>query len=215
MPAGTKNSTGCESMDFKKLYLSDMDRYGKASPERGLKKLHYYLRKAQAEKNKLFSLYYRWRYKRIREKFHIEIFPSMKLGKGLYIGHPFGITVNPKAVLGDNINLHKGVTVGQENRGPKKGVPTIGNSVWVGVNATIVGNITIGDDVLIAPNSYVNCSVPSHSVVFGNPCIIKRKYNATAHYINNPVPMSDPEKEKQIWCGEEAFLRSLEEEAGK
>ena len=47
-------------------------------------------------------------------------------------------------------------------------MPTIGNDVWIGVNATIVGKVSIGDDVLIAPNAFVNCDIPSHSVVFGN-----------------------------------------------
>ena len=58
-------------------------------------------------------------------------------------------------------------------------MPTIGDEVWIGVNTTIVGKVTIGDDVLIAPNAFVNCDIPSHSVVFGNPCIIKDKENAT------------------------------------
>ena len=61
------------------------------------------------------------------------------------------------------------MVIGQTNRGKNKGVPTIGNEVWIGINAAIVGGITIGDDVLIAPNSFVNVDVPSHSVVFGNP----------------------------------------------
>jgi serine O-acetyltransferase len=91
------------------------------------------------------------------------------------------------AVLGINVNIHKGVTIGQENRGARKGTAIIGNSVWIGVNATIVGNIIIGDDVLIAPNTYVNCDVPNHSIVFGNPCIIKHRENATQGYINNKV----------------------------
>ena len=55
------------------------------------------------------------------------------------------------------------------------------------INAAIVVNITIRDDVLIAPNSYVNCDVPSHSIVFGNPCIIKHRENATEGYINRKV----------------------------
>lgn len=63
--------------------------------------------------------------------------------------------------------------------GGRQEVPAIGNDVWIGINAIIVGKITIGDDVLIAPNSYVNCDVPSHSIVFGNPCIIKHRENAT------------------------------------
>ncbi len=79
------------------------------------------------------------------------------------------------------------MTIGQENRGTRKGVPVIGNSVWIGVNATIVGNISIGDDVLIAPNSFVNRDIPSHAVVFGNPCIVKPRENATEGYVNNKV----------------------------
>ena len=67
----------------------------------------------------------------------------------------------------------------------RKGTPTIGNKVWIGINSTIVGKITIGDDVLIAPNSYVNRDIPSHSIVFGNPCIVKYRENATENYINN------------------------------
>lgn len=111
----------------------------------------------------------------------------MNIGPGLYIGHPFGITINPQASMGANCNIHKGVTIGRENRGSRKGAPTIGNEVWMGVNSTIVGKITIGDDVLIAPNTYVNCDVPSHSVVFGNPCIIKHRANATEGYINHKI----------------------------
>lgn len=59
--------------------------------------------------------------------------------------------------------------------------------MWIGVNVTIVGKITIGDDVLIAPNTFINCDIPSHSIVFGNPCVIKYKNKATEDYINNKV----------------------------
>ncbi len=119
--------------------------------------------------------------------YHIDIPSSVRIGEGLYIGHPYGITINRDAVLGRNVNIHKGVTIGQENRGSRKGTPTIGNEVWIGINSTIVGKITVGDDVLIAPNTFVNCDVPSHSVVFGNPCKIVHKENATEGYINNKV----------------------------
>ena len=107
---------------------------------------------------------------------------------GVFIwGMPINITINPKARIGCNCNIHKGVVIGQTNRGKNKGVPTIGNEVWIGINAAIVGGITIGDDVLIAPNSYVNVDVPSHSIVFGNPCIIKHRDWATEGYINHKV----------------------------
>lgn len=113
----------------------------------------------------------------------IEIPIGCSIGGGLYMGHVWGITINANAILGENINIHKGVTIGAENRGARKGAPTIGNNVWIGINSTIVGKITIGDDVLVAPNTYVNCDIPSHSVVFGNPCIVKHKDHATEGYI--------------------------------
>ena len=124
--------------------------------------------------------------KRMKRKYGLEI-DSNKIGEGLYLGHPYGITVNKNAVIGKNCNLHKGATIGQENRGKRKGYPTIGNSVYIGINSTIVGNITIGDNVLIASNAFVNCDVPANSVVFGNPCVIKENEFATKDYIINTV----------------------------
>lgn len=126
-------------------------------------------------------------YKLVAFFYHVEISPATAIGPGLFIGHPYGITVNPKSRIGKNCNIHKGVTIGQENRGKRKGAPVIGDCVWIGVNSTIVGNVTIGNDVLIAPNSYVNRDIPPHSVVFGNPCQIKEKENATEGYINNRI----------------------------
>jgi serine O-acetyltransferase len=63
-------------------------------------------------------------------------------------------------------------------------VPTIGNHVAVGINSTVVGNIVIGDDVMIAPNAFVNFDVPAHSVVLGNPGVIHAKEEATKGYVN-------------------------------
>lgn len=150
-------------------------------------KFHTYFRKCQEKHCKPLHLIYRALFSRYKHKNHIELSVDTKIGDGLYFGHPYAITINPKATIGKNCNLHKGVTIGQENRGKRKGVPTIGNNVWIGINATVVGNVIIGDDVLIAPNSFVNCDVPSHSIVFGNPCIIKHCENATEGYINRTV----------------------------
>lgn len=160
----------------------DLDKQRKGS----LPLYQYFLRKSQASTPpgrhfyKVFLRLTTFLYK-------CEISSSVVFGEGLYIGHPYCITINPKAVFGKNVNIHKGVTVGQENRGKRKGVPTIGNEVWIGINSTIVGNITIGDDVLIAPNTFVNRDIPSHSIVFGNPCIIKPSDHATEGYINNKI----------------------------
>lgn len=115
----------------------------------------------------------------------IEIPMDIEVGKGLYMGHFSGITINKNAKIGNNVNIHKGVTIGQENRGLRKGTPVIGDRVWIGINSTIVGNITIGNNVLIAPNSFINFDVPSDSIVIGNK--IKQCSEATNGYINNIV----------------------------
>ena len=84
-------------------------------------------------------------------------------------------------------NIGKGVIIGRENSGKRKGAPVIGDEVWIGINAVIVGNIHIGNDVLIDPNAYVNFDVPDHSIVIGNPAMIKHCDYATEGYINNKV----------------------------
>lgn len=171
---------------FKELFEGDIYRYGK-KVKGWTRKFLYFYRKVSTCNNRVLLYYYRLQYRRICEKHGIEIPRGVSIGKGLYIGHPYNITINSEAKLGSNINIHKGVTIGQENRGERKGVPQIGNKVWIGINSTIVGNIIVGDDVLIAPNSYVNCDIPSHSVVIGNPCKIIHRDNATESYINNKV----------------------------
>ena len=176
-------------MSFAEKYKSDLTRYGGSIPrsEPWLRQFHYYFRKVQTETRFLPRLFYRVLFRIVKQRHGIEISYAVKIGGGLYLGHPYNITINDAAVIGENCNLHRGVLIGQENRGARKGAPIIGNSVWIGVNAVVVGNVEIGDDVLIAPNSFVNCDVPAHSVVFGNPCIIKHRDHATEGYINNKV----------------------------
>lgn len=130
-------------------------------------------------------------HRRMVARYGLEIPQKAEIGPGLYLGHAFCITVNPEARIGSDCNLHKGVTVGQENRGKRKGAPIIGDRVWIGVNSSVVGKITVGDDVLIAPNTYVNCDVPSHSVVLGSPCRIIPRDNATEGYINKMSQRAD------------------------
>ena len=163
------------------LYQSDKKRYG------SLPLYQRWLRMLQSHPS-CFSRFICKLFNGVTQRLYgCEISPSATIGEGLYIGHPYCITINPGAIIGKNCNIHKGLTIGQENRGRRKGAPVIGNEVWIGVNVTIVGKITIGDDVLIGPNSYVNIDVPSHSVVFGNPCCIKHKESATEGYINNKI----------------------------
>lgn len=112
---------------------------------------------------------------------------SSNIGTGLYLGHAHNINVHPDAVIGKSCNLNKGCTVGRKNRGSRNGVLVVGDKVWIGSNAMVCGKIKIGNDVLIAPNAYVNFDVPDHSVVVGNPGKIYSRINATEGYITNIV----------------------------
>jgi len=102
-------------------------------------------------------------------KYGFDISPTTSIGPGLYIGHFGGVVISPYAVLGSNINIAQGVTIGAASRGPRTGAPTLEDRVWVGANAIIVGKVTIGREALIAPGAYVNFDVPPESVVLGNP----------------------------------------------
>ena len=145
-------------------------------------------RKAQYYNNyPIIKYYYRYKNIRANQKYLCQIPYTTKIGEGFYIGHAVGIIINPKAIIGKNVNIAQGVTIGQENRGKRKGTPTIGDKVWIGANAVIVGKIKIGNDVLIAPNSYINFDVPDHSIVLGNPGKIIYRENATKGYINKII----------------------------
>ena len=111
------------------MYIYDKQRKGQ------LPLYQYWLRKTQQSPNKVNKVIYRV----IQFFYKCEIPYQVNIGRGLYIGHPYCITINPKVIIGINCNIHKGVTLGQENRGKRKGAPVIGDFVWIGVNATIVG----------------------------------------------------------------------------
>src|SRR5262245_40398905 len=85
--------------------------------------------------------------KRYRYKLGISIPCTTQIGPGLFIGHFGGIVVNEDAVIGSNCNLSQGVTIGQSNRGERAGTPTLGDNVYVGPNAAIIGDIQVGNCV--------------------------------------------------------------------
>lgn len=149
------------------------------------RRTNYYLKK-----NRLLYLLWGLCLYRKSLKFGFQISPQAKIGHGLYIGHFGTIVVGNEVVIGDNCNLSPNVIIGRTNRGKKEGSPHIGNQVWIGSGAIIVGDITIGDNVLIAPNAYVNIDIPSNSIVYGNPAQIKFNPKATVGYINNNINQS-------------------------
>ncbi|MGX9985149.1 serine O-acetyltransferase [Chryseobacterium sp. POL2] len=148
----------------------------------------YWFRNAQKHpKNSFVGKLYRLILRHYQIKYGFQIYPETQIGEGLYLGHWGHLVINPKVVIGKNCNIAQGVTIAQANRGKYEGYPNIGDEVWIGPNAVIVGGIKIGKNVLIAPNAYVNMDVPDNAIVIGNPAQIILKENATEGYINNKV----------------------------
>ena len=141
------------------------------------------LRKTQSNLNNIWGKLYHKKLTSLTNETGIWIPAEIKCGKGMIIAHWGRIIVNPHTIIGDDFSISSGVVIGRDMRGKRKGTPTFGNRVVIKTGATIVGNVRIGDDVLIAPNAYVNFDVPDHSVVLGNPGKIYPKENATEGYI--------------------------------
>ena len=99
---------------------------------------------------------------------HIRIPPSAEIGPGLYLSHVGGLLISPEAVVGSNCDLSHFVTIGVSAMG-RRGVPRIGNNVYVGTCATLIGKIKIGDGAKIAANTLVMTDVPAGATVMGVP----------------------------------------------
>lgn len=176
--------------NINKILRIDLYRYGKeTSFIRGLLipgfRFTFFFRKSSSSRWRLLRFFYRLVTHRLKVKYGFQIPVGTEIGKGLFIGHFGSIVINGKAKIGDYCNIGHTITIGQANRGKLKGSPIIGNNVWIGTGSVIVGKIKVGDNVLIAPNSFVNIDVPSNSLVIGNPIKIVPKENATEGYINN------------------------------
>ena len=102
-------------------------------------------------------------------KYGISIEPETQIGNGLYIGHFGCIVVAPDATIGKNCNLSQGVTIGRTYRGARAGVPTIGDNVYIGPGAKIIGSVRVGNHAAIGANCVVTRDVPDNAVVLGVP----------------------------------------------
>lgn len=176
---------------MKDIIKSDLFRYGgQTSLLKGLKKpgFRYMYFKRKAENKSRFSItriICGFIIRRLGYKYGFQIPLDTKIGEGFYIGHFGTIVINVDTVIGNFCNIAHSTTIGRSNRGFRKGCPTIGDHVWIGTGSVIVGNIKIGSNVLIAPNSFVNFDVPNNCIVIGNPGKIIMKDNPTFGYINN------------------------------
>lgn len=101
----------------------------------------------------------------------ISIPSSVKIGHSFYIGHFGRVIINAKAVIGNDCNISQGVTIGVSGLNENRGVPKIGNNVYLGANCVVAGDIFIGDNVLVSACSLVIKDVESNRVVSGVPAV--------------------------------------------
>lgn len=105
----------------------------------------------------------------------IEIHPGAEIGRGLFIDHGMGVVIGETSIIGDNVTMFQGVTLGGTGKERGKRHPTIGNNVVIGAGGKILGNITVGDNVHIGANAVVIRTTPPGSTVVGVPGRIARK----------------------------------------
>ena len=122
-------------------------------------------------------------YKHYCYKYGIDIPYMTDIGKGFYIGHFGSIVINEEAKIGKNCNISNGVTIGQTNRGKKKGTPVIKDNVYIASGAKIIGAVTIGDNAAIGANAVVTKDIPSFGVAAGVPAKVISKEGSN-EYIN-------------------------------
>ena len=104
----------------------------------------------------------------------IEIHPAARIGSGLFIDHGMGVVIGETAIIGKNVTMYQGVTLGGTGKQRGKRHPTIGDNVVIGAGAKVLGNITIGNDSMVGANAVVIKDVPPHSTVVGVPGRITR-----------------------------------------
>jgi serine O-acetyltransferase len=169
-----------------KTIRADLYRYGKLSGTKGFIKglfipgfrYTYLLRKIiEHSKFTIRGIYYRI-LKRLFAYKEFIISPSAEIGEGFYLYHRGTVYIGP-VKIGKNCCVSHNVTIGRAYKNGQIGRPTIGDNVWIGPGAVVVGKINIGNNVFIAPNSVVNTDVPDNAMVAGFPAryIIKEDPN--------------------------------------
>ena len=121
----------------------------------------------------------------------IEIHPGARIGRRLFIDHGLGVVIGETAIVGDDVTLYQGVTLGGTGKEHGKRHPTIEDSVVIGGGAKVLGNITVGRNCRIGAGSVVLRNVPEHSTVVGVPGHIVFR-NGERVVITDPKQINDP-----------------------
>lgn len=131
----------------------------------------------RAHKQYLKGHYFRarWISQRAARKTGIEIHPGARIGKGFFIDHGSGVIIGETTIIGDNVTLYQGVTLGGTGKEKGKRHPTIGDNVMISAGAKVLGSFTIGENSKIGAGSVVLKAVPPNSTVVGVPGHVVKK----------------------------------------
>ncbi len=121
----------------------------------------------------------------------IEIHPGAEIGRRLFIDHGMGTVIGETAIVGDDVTLYQGVTLGGTGKEKGKRHPTLGNNISIGSGAKLLGNITIGDNCRVGAGSVVMRSVPANSTIVGVPGHIVLR-DGRRVVITDPKDIRDP-----------------------
>lgn len=133
---------------------------------------------------------------RAARKTGIEIHPGATIGKGFFIDHGSGVIIGETAIIGDNVTLYQGVTLGGTGKETGKRHPTIGDNVMISAGAKIIGSFTVGENSKIGAGSVVLEEVPPNCTVVGVPGrIVKRNNVKIPRSDMDQVHLPDPVKE--------------------
>jgi serine O-acetyltransferase len=124
---------------------------------------------------------------------NIDIHPAARIGRRVFIDHGIGIVIGETAVVGDDVTIYQGVTLGGVSLSKGKRHPTIENNVVIGSGAKILGNITIGENAKIGANSVVIKNVPADSTAVGIPARVIKKGPDKSPYSHDKLPNIDTE----------------------
>ena len=122
----------------------------------------------------------------------IEIHPGARIGEGFFIDHGMGVVIGETTIIGYNVLLYQGVTLGGTGKERGKRHPTIGNNVVIGAGAKVLGNITIGDNSYIGSNAVVIKDVPANSTVVGVPGRITKQEGRKIDLSLDHIHVLDP-----------------------
>jgi serine O-acetyltransferase len=132
----------------------------------------------------------------------IEIHPGAEIGRRLFVDHGIGAVIGETAIIGDDVTLYQGVTLGGTGKEKGKRHPTVGNHVSIGSGAKLLGNITIGDNCRVGAGSVVLRSVPANSTIVGVPGHIVLR-DGKRVVITDPKDIRDPLSDVIIKLAEE------------